>query len=144
MSRKKIQDPNEPENPFEKLGIAREILEYPDNYTVDTEKGAYNYGQALFTLVKRFEGSNMNGDPEKLAQNTVHQLIAFMGQLVPQDFNNQPVSIPELAAIFGAAIGMGAASALDRVEVSMKEVEAQVDCFYVALREGVPRGILAT
>jgi len=47
-----------------------------------------------------------------------------------------------MAAIFGAAVGMGAAAAYDQGKVTLEEIEAQADCFYVAMREALPRGIL--
>ena len=142
MSRKRIKSLTEPENPIDALMLAPEIMEYPEEYVVNTPQGEEMYGGAIQSLTQRFERSSMKGDAAKLAQNSVHQIITFAAQLIPEDFNNQPVSIPELAAIFGAAIGMGAAPALDRGEVSIKEVEAQTDCFYVAMRQGVPGGIL--
>ena len=140
MSRKKIKMPNEKADPLDDIDI--DILEYPKEYKVDTEKGAGMYTQALSTLIERFKRSDMRGEPEAHASNTIHQTITFLSNLIPLDLNNQPASIPELATIFGAAVGMGAAAALDRGEVTMAEVESQVDCFYVAVREGLPRGIL--
>ena len=142
MSRKKIKLPGEKANPLD--GIDRDILEYPDEYLINAEKGVGMYAQALRTLIARFERSNMRGDPEKLTSDAIHQTITFLTNLIPLDFNEQPAAVDELAVIFGAAVGMGAAAALDRGEVTMAEVEAQADCFYVAVREGVPRGILLT
>jgi len=142
MSRKRIKAPNEPVNPIDVLNLSNEILEYEDSYMVDTAQGEQMYRDSIQALTARFERSSMRGNPAQLAQNAVHQVITFMTQLIPEDFNNQPATIPELAAIFGCAVGMGAASALDRGEVTIKEVEAQTNCFYVAMRQGIPGGIL--
>jgi len=142
MSRKRIKMPNEPVNPVDELNLDDKILGYPETYTVNTPRGEAIYGGALKTLTDRFERSSMKGNPETLAQNVIHQTITFMTQLIPEDFNNQPANIPELATVFGAIIGMGAAAALDRGEVTLEQIESQTDCFYVAMRQGIPGGIL--
>jgi len=125
-----------------KIKYDPKITEIPEEYTVSvTDRGHRIYGNAINSLVQRFSGSSLKGDPQRLAENVIHQVIAFVATSVPMNAAGKPVDGGELAAIFGAAVGMAAAAAVDKGQATIPEVESMTDCFYVALREAIPRGI---
>jgi hypothetical protein len=124
------------------MKIDPEVTTVPDEYVVKVgDRGARIYSEAIHSLVQRFSGGPLKGDPQQLAQAVIHQVIAFVAQVVPLTASGKPVDGAELSAIFGAAVGMAAAAAVDKGQASIPEVESMTDCFYVALREAVPRGI---
>ena len=139
---KRIQLPSDPKDFMTEANLPDELNGLPDNYTIDCESGGELYTNAIMGLVERFKLSKMSGDPQILAQNSIHQIITFISQLIPENALGQPCDVPQMAAIFGAAVGMGAAAAYDQGKVTLEEIEAQADCFYVAMREALPRGIL--
>jgi hypothetical protein len=125
-----------------KIKYDPKVTEIPEQYVVSvTDRGNRIYGSAINSLVQRFSGSGLKGDPQRLAQNVIHQVIAFVAANVPMNAAGKPVDGGELTAIFGAAVGMAAAAAVDKGQATIPEVEAMTDCFYVALREAIPRGI---
>lgn len=145
MSQKRIKAPvaKGPEIP----GVPRELLEVDDFLKLSRKVGDENYTASLRCLLDRFSTSEYartaGKPPEQLTLQSVHSLINFLNEVFPRNTSGRPLGVPEVALLFGAVIGTTAAPAYVHGEVTLKEIEAQVEIFWIAVREWLTRGFLA-
>jgi hypothetical protein len=135
--------------------LPKEVRDIPDELLLEHSSGHENYERALGCLIARFAGSSyckpdlITGKaakrPDQLVFESVHLLITkYFGneKLFPLSPEGRPLGVPEIALIMGALIGTAAAQAYEDKQVTLDEVEAQIELAWIAMRDWLPRGIL--
>ena len=140
MSQKTIKPtPAQPQGQLTAGGIPKELLSVPNVLKLSKQRGNENYTLALQCLVKRFAESDYckttGKAPHQLLLESVHSLIHVLNEVFPRDKNQRPLSVPEVAFLFGAVMAHAAAPAMVHGEVNMGIIDAQIEVFWIALRE---------
>jgi hypothetical protein len=148
MSQKTIKPkPAQPQGPLTVGGIPKELLEVPNVLKLSKQRGNDNYTLALQCLVRRFAESDYckksGKAPHQLLLESVHSLIHVLNEVFPRDKNNRPLGVPEVAFLFGAVVGHAAAPATVHGEAKMDDIDAQVEVFWISLREWLVKGYMA-
>ena len=147
MSQKTIKKPSQQQGPLALGGMPKEILEVPNVLKLSKARGNENYSLALDTLLRRFEGSDYAKNTGKAAHQllleSIHSLIQVLNEVFPRDRQNRPLGVPEVALLFGAVIGHAAAPAMVHGEVKMDDIDAQVEVFWIALREWLVKAFMS-
>lgn len=140
MSQKKIkQEPMANAPP----GVPKELSEIPATFALARTRGDENYSLGLRLLLDRFATSaytRAGKTPEQLVLESVHSLINVLTEVFPPNKDGRPLTGPEVATLFGAVIGTVAAEGYVHGRLSLAEVEAQVEVFWIAMREWLARG----
>lgn len=144
MSSKTIKGPKAP---LAVGGVPKELVDVPSVLKLSKARGNENYSLALQCLVTRFaesEYARKSGKPpHQLVLESIHSLINILNEVFPRSSSNRPLGIPEVALLFGAVVGTAASPTLVHGEVTVAEIEAQVELFWVALREWLAKGYFA-
>jgi len=135
--------------------LPKELRDVPDEILLEQSSGRENYERALGCLMTRFSGSAyckadlVTGKaakrPDELVFDSVHLLITkYFGndKLFPASPEGRPLGVPEIALLMGAVIGTAAAGAYETKQVTLDEIEAQIEIAWISLREWLPRGVL--
>jgi|GEM_PF-4109045 len=145
MSNKKIKAKTQ--EPVAVGGVPKELLDVPAVLKLSKMRGNDNYTLALQCLLDRFTYSdyakNTGKSSQQLLLESIHSLIHVLDEVFPRDKTNRPIGVPEVAFLFGAVLGHAAAPALVHGEVKMDDINAQVELFWISLREWLVKGFMA-
>lgn len=142
MSQKKAK----PQEPFLPGGVPKELMDVPKELRLQKDLGNENYSRALAELLDRFATSpyaKSGKIPHQLVFESVHSMIHVLNEVYPRNSQNRPLSVPEVAWLFGAVVGTAAAHSLVHGDVTLNEIEAQVGVFWISLREWLAKGYFA-
>lgn len=145
MSSKTIKKPAT-QAPVALGGIPEELIKVPAVMKLSKARGNENYTLALECLLNRFSGSTYaksGKSPHQLVLESIHSLINVLNDVFPRDRNNRPLGVPEVALLFGAVLGHAAAPAIVHKEATMDDIDAQVELFWIALREWLVKAFMA-
>lgn len=148
MSQKKIKDqkPGQ-QTPLAVAGVPKELMDVPATFKLVRQSGNENYSAALQCLINRFATSDYakksGKSPHQLVLEGIHSLINILNDVYPRNSENRPLGVPEVALLFGAVLGTAAAPAYVHGEASMADIDAQVELFWVSVREWLAKGFFA-
>lgn len=146
MSQRKIKPEVKASKPQRRdiPGVPDELTDLADRLTLQRGRGGENYDAALQCFLHRLANSPFAGkkEPNQLALESVHAIITILGETFPRTKDDRPISIPEVAMLFGAVLGQAAAPAYLAKEVSLTDIEQQLEVLWISLREWLIRGYL--
>jgi hypothetical protein len=123
-----------------------ELREVDDVLQLTQRRGRENFEASLQCLAKRFADSaycrRSGKSPEQLIFESVHTIINFLNDVYPLSSTGRPIGVPEVALLFGAVLGSAAAPAYMQGEVTMVEVEGQLEIIWISMREWLMRAFL--